>query len=126
MKNNQKKTKKSGTTASMNTMLKKATTEMLVLFALRQAPMYTYEIMDTIKKLSKGKLTFNTLYQTVYRLRDFEYISESDKVLSEDNRIRVYFFITEAGERYLDELMEEYQKFNETITEFLSQGRNEP
>ena len=35
--------KKSGTVASINDSLKKATTEMLVLFVLHQKSMYTYE-----------------------------------------------------------------------------------
>ena len=116
MPRNSDKTTKSGTTASINDQLKKATTEMLVLFVLRQKPMYTYEMMNTIERLSEGRLSFNTLYQAIYRLRDFGYISESDKVLSEDNRIRIYFSITEAGEGYLRDLRVEYQNFIDTIS----------
>lgn len=116
MPKNSDKVTKSGTTASINDQLKKATTEMLTLFVLRQKPMYTYEMMSTIERLSEGRLTFNTLYQAIYRLRDFGYISESDKVLSEDNRMRIYFSITETGEKYLKDLMVEYQNFIDTIS----------
>ena len=116
MPRNSDKTTKSGTTASINDQLINATTEMLVLFVLRQKPMYTYEMMSTIERLSEGRLSFNTLYQAIYRLRDFGYISESDKVLSEDNRIRIYFSITEAGEGYLRDLRVEYQNFIDTIS----------
>lgn len=116
MPKNSDKVSKSGTTASMNDLLKKATTEMLVLFVLRQKPMYTYEMMSTIERLSEGKLTFNTLYQAIYRLRDFGYISESEKVLSEDNRMRIYFSITEPGKNYLKDLIVEYQNFIDTIS----------
>lgn len=69
MPKNPEKTTKSGTTASINDSLKKATTEMLVLFVLRQKSMYTYEMMSAIESLSEGRLSFNTLYQAIYRLR---------------------------------------------------------
>ena len=39
-------------------MMKKATTEMLILFLLRQKEMYTYEMMSTIERISDGRLTF--------------------------------------------------------------------
>ena len=96
--------KRSGTPASMKESLKKATTEMLVLFMLRQRPMYTYEMMQMIESASKGIITFNTLYLAIYRLQNNGYIQESDKVVSEDNRTRVYFSITETGNLYFDEI----------------------
>ena len=110
-----KRTKTSGTPASIREALKKATTEMLVLYVLRRKSMYTYEMMQEIDRMSEGKITFNTLYQAIYRLRDRGYIQESEKVLSQDNRIRIYFSITEAGEIYLHDLRREYQNFTDTI-----------
>lgn len=110
----------SGTPGSMKETLKKATTEMLVLFLLRQKSMYTYEMMTTIERISGGRITFNTLYQAIYRLRGFGYIAESDKVLSEENRIRIYFSITPSGQTYLSELMEEYRATTDVIDQILS------
>lgn len=110
----------SGTPGSMKEALKKATTEMLVLFLLRQKSMYTYEMMTTIERISGGRITFNTLYQAIYRLRGFGYIAESDKVLSEGNRLRVYFSITPSGQTYLSELMEEYRATTDVIDQILS------
>ncbi len=49
--------KTSGTPASIREALKKATTEMLVLFVLRQRPGYTYEMMQSIEQMSDGKIT---------------------------------------------------------------------
>lgn len=63
--------KTSGTPASIREALKKATTEMLVLFVLRHKSMYTYEMMQEIDRMSAGKITFNTLYQAIYRLQSF-------------------------------------------------------
>ncbi|MDO4824676.1 MAG: PadR family transcriptional regulator [Bacillota bacterium] len=104
-----KRAKTSGTPASIREALKKATTEMLVLFVLRQKKMYTYEI------------AFNTLYQAIYRLQSFQYIKEDGKVVSDDNRIRIYFTITPSGEEYLDKLMEEYHSFTGAVDHVLSQ-----
>lgn len=121
-----KSNKTSGTPASIRESLKKATTEMLVLFVLTQKPMYTYEMMQTIENLSNGKITFNTLYQAIYRLKDFGYIYEKEKVVSEDNRVRIYFDIAGTGESYLQQLVTEYYSFTNTVNKILSQGGYHP
>ena len=109
----------SGTPGSMKESLKKATTEMLVLFLLRQKSMYTYEMMTTIERISEGRITFNTLYQAIYRLRGFGYIAESDKVLAE-GRLRIYFSLTPAGQTYLSELIAEYRATTDAIDQILA------
>ncbi len=117
----QKSKKTSGTPASIREALKKATTEMLVLFVLRQKPGYTYEMMQSIEQMSDGKITFNTLYQAIYRLKDFGYIYEKEKVVSEDNRVRIYFDVTETGARYLQDLIDEYYSFTGAVNQILAQ-----
>lgn len=115
----EKRQKRSGTPNSIRESLKKATTEMMVLYLLREKPMYTYEMMNTIEKRSNGAITFNTLYQTIYRLQEFQYIKEFSKVMSEDNRVRIYFCITDTGSAYLEELIAEYQSFTGTLNHIL-------
>ncbi|MDR1158179.1 MAG: PadR family transcriptional regulator [Oscillospiraceae bacterium] len=112
---------RSGTSASIKDLLKKATTEMLVLFVLRFKPMYTYEMMNLIERISGGVLTFNTLYQAVYRLQKFRYIFESNKTISEDNRLRVYFSITKEGKVYFEKLVAEYRTVTDVIDKILAQ-----
>ena len=109
--------KTSGTPASIREALKKATTEMLVLFVLRHKSMYTYEMMQEIDRMSTGKITFNTLY----RLQSFQYIQEEGKVVSEDNRVRIYFAITASGVDYLEKLIEEYRSFTGAVDQILDQ-----
>ena len=116
-----KRTKTSGTPASIREALKKAITEMLVLYVLRRKSMYTYEMMQEIDRRSEGTITFNTLYQAIYRLQSFHYIEEEGKVVSEDNRIRIYFAINEAGEDYLQKLIAEYRSFTAAVDQILSQ-----
>ena len=100
--------------------LKKATTDMLVLFLLRQKPMYAYEMIQKMARLSDGVLQFNTLYIAIYRLQEHGYISPSETVVTESNRTRVYFSITEQGSRYLDDIIAEYRRVTQTIDSLLS------
>ncbi len=111
--------KTSGTPASIREALKKATTELLVLFVLQERPMYTYEMMQEIDRMSEGKITFNTLYQAIYRLQNFQYIEEEGKVVSEDNRVRIYFKITDSGKVYLQDLIQEYYDFTKALDQIL-------
>ena len=92
---------------------------MLVLFLLRRRPMYTYEMMSEIEVLSQGVITFNTLYLTIHRLQDFGYVEEQGKVVSEDNRVRLYFAIAPKGEGYLNDLIREYRQYTGTVNQIL-------
>ena len=114
-----KSERRSGTPEGFRESLKKATTEMLVLFLLRRRPMYTYEMMNEIEVLSQGVISFNTLYLTIHRLQDFGYVEEQGKVVSEDNRVQLYFAITPKGEGYLDDLIREYQRYTGTVDQIL-------
>ena len=114
-----------GAPANMNTALKKATSELIVLHLLREKPMYTYEMMNTIARRSGGVITFNTIYLSIYRLQDHGYIREQDKVVSKDNRTRVYFAITPEGEAYLDRLTEEYRRYTRALDRVLESREEE-
>lgn len=82
---------------------------------LRHKSMYTYEMMQDIDRMSAWKIIFNTLYQAIYRLQSFQYIQEEGKVVSEDNRVRIYFAITASGVDYLEKLIEEYRSFTGAV-----------
>ena len=110
----------SGAPEGIKEFMKKATTEMLALFLLKQKSMYTYEMMATVEKLSEGQITFNTLYQAIYRLQGFGYIGESRKVMSEGNRVRIYYAITDSGRDYLTALIENYRVMTGAIEKILS------
>ena len=114
-----RKEKTSGNPASLQIALKKATTEMLVLRLLREKPMYTYEMMSSIQERSGGDIVFNTLYLSIYRLEENGYIQEHSKVMSEDNRTRIYFAITDAGSDYLDALIQEYKRYTAALTKVM-------
>lgn len=109
----------SGNPANIQIALKKATTEMMVLHLLRQKPMYTYEMMNAIEERSGGDIAFNTLYPSIYRLEENGYIREHEKVMSEDNRVRIYFAITDAGSAYFDELVKGYLRYTAALARVL-------
>ena len=111
----------SGTPAGMREMMKKATTEMLILFLLRQKEMYTYEMMSTIERISDGRLTFNTLYLAIYRLQKNGHVVEARRELSDGNRVRIFFRITELGREYYEGLVEQYHLYVGAIDDILAQ-----
>ena len=114
-----KRDKVAGTPAGIRESLKKATTEMLVLFLLERKPMYTYEMMQTIKLMSDGKISLTSLYIAIYRLEDFQFIRKDFEELSDENRTRIYFSITENGRLYLRRLIDEYREFTQAVEEIL-------
>lgn len=98
----------------MRDAMKKATTEMLVLFMLRQKPMYTYQMAQEVDRLTQGVLTYNTMYLAVYRLQEGGYIQEAEKRI-EDGRARIYLGITPAGQTYYEQLRAEYGIFTAAL-----------
>ena len=117
---NSPRASRSGTAAGMRDSIKKAVTEMLVLFLLRQKPMYVYEMSQEMSRLTGGVYTFNTLYLAIYRLQEHGHIAEAGKQEA-DNRIRVYFKLTDAGQRYLDELLPTYREMIGALDALLAQ-----
>lgn len=98
----------------MRDAMKKATTEMLVLFMLRQKPMYTYQMAQEVDRLTEGVLTYNTMYLAVYRLQEGGYIQEAEKRI-EDGRARIYLGITPTGQAYYEQLRAEYGIFTAAL-----------
>lgn len=93
---------------SVKDAVRKSAAELMVLSLLCEQTMYTYELAQVLKERSGGVLVFPTLYQAIYKLKDLGYIEESEKILSEDNRVRVYFSPTAAGREALPAMTEEY------------------
>lgn len=117
---NSPRASRSGTAAGMRDSIKKAVTEMMVLFLLRQKPMYVYEMSQEMSRVTGGVYTFNTLYLAIYRLQEHGHIAEAGKQEA-DNRIRVYFKLTDAGQRYLDELLPTYREMIGALDALLAQ-----
>ena len=76
--------------------LKRATTPLLVLQMLSEQPMYPYQIMQEVNKRSGGVYKMPLLYTVMDRLQQQGFVYESKKEISESNRVRNYYALTEA------------------------------
>lgn len=114
---------KSGSVLGMEENLKKAATEMLVLFLLRERDMYVGEITEELLLRTNGTLSIVFPYSVLYRLISFGHIVEAYKKIAPDGRRRQYFQITEQGRSYLEELLALYRRFTGGIESlFTTQG----
>lgn len=99
--------------------LKKALTELMVLFLLSQKECYIGELTAAIKKRSRDVLTVVFPYGAVYRLEQAGYIRELEKRTAPDGRRRQYLGITEAGKIHLKQLLDTYRRFTQGINDVL-------
>ena len=81
-------------------MLASACVEVLTLHLLKQKPMYTYDLVSEIEQVSQGQLSAPKLYNTITRLRTAALVVESEQKIV-DNRVRIYYTLTEKGEERL-------------------------
>lgn len=99
---------------------KMGTVEMIILFLLEKEDLYGYQLSSLISKRSGGKfvVTESTLYPTLYKLLDKNYISDYEKRIGK-RRIRVYYHLEDAGKKRLSDLIEDYREITLGINEIL-------
>lgn len=102
--------------------LKKALTELIVLFLLSEKEYYIGELTEAIKSRSQGALTIVFPYGAIYRLQQAGHIVESKKCIAPDGRRRQYFKITAVGRAYMQQLLETYARFSRGVAEVLEGG----
>lgn len=112
---------KKRTSASLEENLKKALTELLILYLLHQREYYISDLTADIEKKSHGTLSIVFPYGVIYRMTKAAFITESKKRTAPDGRLRQYYKITESGKVYLNELMEIYQRFTEGVADVLKE-----
>ncbi|MGN0660007.1 MAG: PadR family transcriptional regulator [Emergencia sp.] len=94
---------------------KKSTLPLMVLKILSEREMYAYEIVQETLHRSEGKYKMPLLYTTLSKLQEQGFVEECGKVISEDNRVRVYYRVTEDGRYHLKKLMNLYAELTETV-----------
>ena len=107
--------------------LKRGTVEMVLLHLLLERNMYGYEILQEMKKRSNDKFVLKdgSMYPILYRMIDKGLI-EDEQVLVGRRRTRVYYHITEAGKKYLEDIKQEYFSINEGIANILNHQEEPP
>lgn len=102
--------------------LKKALTELLILFLFSEGEHYIGELAPLLEKRSQGALTIVFPYAAIYRITQAGYLKETKKRNAPDGRLRQYYVITRAGRKYLQELMDTYHLFIQGVEAILSGG----
>ncbi len=105
---------------NFETQFKKSTTQLLILHLLRTREMYAYEFISETLKLTNGVYKMPLLYHIMGRLESDGFIEKSRREISENNRVRIYYRITEKGIQYLDEITETYMKLCQSVSSVLS------
>lgn len=104
--------------------LKKALTELLMLYLLSQKEYYIGDLNATLHERSGGALNIVFPYSAIYRLLEFEHITESKKRFAPDGRRRQYYRITEKGQAYLKQLLDIYGRFSGGVSAVLEKGED--
>lgn len=100
---------------------KRAASPMLVLRLLSEKPMYVYQMAQELEKRSNGIYTLSLLYPVIYRLVKQGYVSEGQKEVSNDNRVRQYYCITDNGRTYLKDIFEKYVMLDRAVREIVGE-----
>lgn len=108
---------------SFKDYFKRATNQMVVLGLLSEKPMYAYQMSTEMAKRSHDRYTMALLYPVLYRLQDLGYVEEVKKEISDDNRVRNYYGITETGKAYLNEVLLEFREMVEIVEGLVGNGK---
>ncbi|NCE64031.1 PadR family transcriptional regulator [Pseudoflavonifractor sp. 524-17] len=105
--------------------LKKGSSELLILFLLREQEMYINEMAERLSQRSGGRLNISFPYAIIYRLLDAHYIELGAKTAAPDGRRRQYYRVTEAGCAYLEELLAVLDRFMGGVYQIINGSDNE-
>ena len=94
---------------------KKSTLPLMVLKILSEREMYAYEITQIAYERSNGKYKMPLLYTTLRKLQEQGFVVESKKVVSEDNRVRICYKLTDDGLVYLEKIKSMYLDLIATV-----------
>ncbi len=100
--------------------LKKALTELLILFLFNEQEHYIGELSPLLEQRSHGTLSIVFPYAAIYRITKAGYLVETKKRNAPDGRLRQYYKITESGQTYLSELLSTYHSFFRGVNAILS------
>ena len=105
--------------------LKKALTELLILFLFQEGERYIGELSALLEARSGGVLSIVFPYAAIYRMTQGGYLTEGKKKTAPDGRLRQYYVITEEGTARLEEMLETYRRFSQGVNDILS-GKEGP
>ena len=118
---------------NLETTLKKATIEMLLLNLLKEQDMYGYQLSQELKKRSSGLYTIleGSMYPILYRYFDFmRYLNDSGYISFFEKKVgrrqtRIYYHLEDNGLMYLDNLQTSFQQYVNLIQFLLTSKEGE-
>ncbi len=72
--------------------------QMQILWLLNRKPTYGYEMMETLNKIKRTKITQGTLYPTLQKLQKLGFVK------GEENDRRIVYHITAEGKKIMNEV----------------------
>lgn len=104
---------------NFETQFKKSTTQLLILHLLNIREMYAYEFISETLKLTDNVYKMPLLYHIMNKLETDGFIEKSRREISDNNRVRIYYRITEKGIQYLNEITETYSRLSQSVNSIL-------
>lgn len=104
---------------TINTQFKKGVLELLVLLIVENEDKYGYEMVEEVSKIVD--VNEGTIYPILKRLTNENYF---ETYLKESNEgpPRKYYHLTVLGKERKDELLSEWTKFNESVSNFIKES----
>lgn len=109
------KKKKHDSVENFEAQFKKATLPLIVLKILSEREMYAYEIEKEILQRSNGTYKPPALYTTLRNLQAQGIVQETNKVISDDNRLRIYYKVTDEGLVYFETIKKLYAELDQFV-----------
>ncbi|MFC0525577.1 PadR family transcriptional regulator [Pontibacillus salicampi] len=103
----------------MNPQFKKGILELCVLVIVKQKDQYGYELAQNLTE--KIAIAEGSLYPLLRRLTKEEYLS-TYMAKSTEGPPRKYYRVTEAGERYMNNLIEDWQSFQTNVSQLIKEA----
>ena len=104
----------------INTQFKKGVLELIVLLIVEKKDMYGYELVEEVRQIVD--VNEGTIYPILKRLTNEGYF-EAYLEESSEGPIRKYYHITVMGKKYAKNQKKEWEKFANSVNEFIK-GRD--
>lgn len=101
--------------------LRRGTVEYCVLALLKQRQMYGFELVRTLEETGGVVTSLGTIYPLLARLRGDALITTTSQV-SEAGPMRRYYQITQRGRLALDEFIEAWSRFRDSVDRLFDAG----
>ena len=103
----------------INTQFKKGVLELLVLLIVKEEDKYGYALVEEVSKIVD--VNEGTIYPILKRLTNEKYF---ETYLKESNEgpPRKYYHLTILGKKKTKELLEEWKKFETSVSEFIKRS----